>query len=388
MIAWRELDPRAGGGNSGPADFKPLEKTYGVPWVVLKHLASRGLHVLMRIAPCGFAVYINFVFLTVAMFYTSVDTTQHADASSNLYCFNGVCNGKSKGGLLMASPLPATETLELFPYTRWSEPLPALARRYREAKPFPHTHLTEFLEPQTAHSLANEFPASSSSAWIQYKHYNENKAGLTKRELFPATMGKVVDELNSPKFLAWLSELTGIPDLMSDPTLEGGGLHQSARGGFLNLHADFTMHHHHSTWRRRLNLILYLNPDWQPEWGGGIELWDDQMRQCAASVPPLLNHALIFSTTETSYHGFPEKLACPEHVSRKSLALYYYTIEQNSHYAGRSTNYQSRPEDAKSKAALIWLDKKAVHVYSKTKAKLGIGDDLASKVLGFLSRKK
>src|SRR5487761_387494 len=127
----------------------------------------------------------------------------------------------------MASTLPATETLELSPYARWNGPLPALARRYREAKPFPHIRLTEFLEPHTAHSFANEFPAPSSSAWIQYKHYNENKAGLTKRELFPATMGKVVDELNSPKFLAWLSELTGIPDLVADQTLEGGGLHQS-----------------------------------------------------------------------------------------------------------------------------------------------------------------
>lgn len=288
----------------------------------------------------------------------------------------------------MASSPSVAEPVQLFPYRRWSEPLSELARRYREAKPFPHIHLADFLERPTARALADEFPEPSSDVWIQYKHYNENKAGLSKRELFPAVMRKVVDELNSPEFLAWLSELTSIPHLVADPSLEGGGLHQSARGGFLNLHADFTMHHHHKTWRRRLNLILYLNPAWQSEWGGAIELWDDKMHQCAASVPPLLNHALIFSTSETSYHGFPEKLACPENVSRKSIALYYYTIETDSHSAGRSTDYRARPADSRSKAALIWLDKKAVHLYSKAKEKFGIGDDLASKVLGFLSRKK
>ena len=276
----------------------------------------------------------------------------------------------------------------LFPYERYRENFSALAQRYGNAKPFPHIHLVDFLESAVALAVADEFPTPSSSVWIQYKHFNENKAGLTKRELFPAMLGKVVDELNSPAFLAWLSQLTGIPDLVADPTLEGGGLHQSARGGFLNVHADFTMHHHHKNWRRRINLIIYLNSGWQPEWRGAIELWDKEMRHCVVSVPPYLNHALIFNTTETSFHGFPEKLACPEYASRRSLALYYYTVERDSSYVAHSTNYQSRPEDSKGKAALIWLDKKAVHLYSRAKEKFGIGDDLASKVLGFFSQKK
>lgn len=274
-----------------------------------------------------------------------------------------------------------------FAYDRWRERLPGLARQYREAPPFPHIHLEEFLDPEIALALAEEFPAPSSGAWIQYKHVNENKAGLTKRELFPSMLGKVADELNSPDFLAWLSELTGIPNLVADPSLEGGGLHQSSRGGFLNVHADFTMHHHHQNWHRRVNLIVYLNPDWRPEWGGSIELWDKQMRDCVAAVPPLLNNAVIFNTDDTSYHGFPEKLACPEGVSRKSLALYYYTVEQGT-VAARSTNYQARPTDSKGRAALIWLDKQAVDFYSRIKQKLGLRDDLASWVLGSISGKK
>jgi hypothetical protein len=281
-----------------------------------------------------------------------------------------------------------TESIRLFPCHLWTARLPELAERYQQAQPYPHIHLSDFLDTDAARSAAGEFPDSSSDAWIQYKHFNENKAGLVKRELFPEALGRIVDELNGPEFLDWLSKLTGIPDLVADPTLEGGGLHQSARGGFLNLHTDFTMHHHKKDWKRRINLIVYLNPEWEIEWGGAIELWDRQMRTCCASVPPLLNHALIFSTTDHSYHGFPEKLRCPDGVSRKSIALYYYTIECDANFIGRSTNYQARPTDGKVKSALIWLDKKAVHLYSRAKEKFGISDDAASKVLAFLSRKK
>ena len=291
------------------------------------------------------------------------------------------------GKLAMTMSSVPTSRERLFDYPRWRERLPALAPQYRDALPFPHIHLEEFLDPALARALAQEFPAPSSQAWIQYKHLNENKAGLTKRELFPPLLGKVADELNSPDFLAWLSELTGIPNLVADPSLEGGGLHQSARGGFLNVHADFTMHHHHKNWRRRVNLIVYLNPDWRLDWGGAIELWDKQMQRCVVSVPPLLNHAVIFSTDETSYHGFPEKLACPETVSRKSLALYYYTVEHQA-LTARSTNYRARPGDSKARAALIWLDKQAVHLYSRLKQKLGLTDDFASRVLAATSRKK
>ncbi|MGC1107267.1 MAG: 2OG-Fe(II) oxygenase [Candidatus Acidiferrales bacterium] len=288
----------------------------------------------------------------------------------------------------MTTVSAATESLRLFPSDRWTAQLPELAPRYQHAEPFPHIHLADFLDTDTARSAADEFPESSSDTWIQYKHFNENKAGLAKRELFPEALGRIVDELNGPEFLDWLAKLTGIPNLVADPSLEGGGLHQSERGGFLNLHADFTMHHRNKNWKRRINLIVYLNPQWELGWGGAIELWDKQMSQCCASVPPFLNHALIFSTTDHSYHGFPEKLRCPEGVSRKSVALYYYTIELDSNVAGRSTDYQARPTDSKAKSALIWLDKKAVHLYSRAKERFGISDNAASKVLGFFSRKK
>ncbi len=275
----------------------------------------------------------------------------------------------------------------LFPYWKWSSKTKALAQKYRENAPVPHIFLQDFLDAGTPRAMADEFPDPGTEAWTQYKHQNENKLGLNKRLLFPPNLGRVTDELNSPAFVEWISELTGIPNLVSDSSLEGGGLHQSSKGGFLNVHTDFSMHHYHKNWRRRVNLIVYLNEGWHEQWGGSIELWDRQMKHCKAKYPPLLNQALIFNTDENSFHGFPEPLACPENASRKSLALYYYTVEKDGRFAARSTDYRARPGDGMGKAALIWLDKKAVDLYSRAKTRFGFSDDFASKLLGRISKK-
>jgi len=276
----------------------------------------------------------------------------------------------------------------LFPYEKWSPQVEELARQYRENHPCPHILLENFLEPSLALAMARQFPRHASEAWTQYKHANENKTGMAQRELFPPAIRALVDELNSPEFVAWVSRLTGIPNLIADPMLEGGGLHQAGRGGYLNVHRDFSMHHFHKNWHRRVNLILYLNPDWQPEWGGSIELWERKMKRCAAKYPPLLNHVLIFTTNELSLHGFPDPLTCPEGESRKSVALYYYTVEPEGAVIAHSTDYFARPQDGLWKSAMIWLDKELVDVYSRAKVRFGFSDELASKVLGFLSRKK
>jgi Rps23 Pro-64 3,4-dihydroxylase Tpa1-like proline 4-hydroxylase len=276
--------------------------------------------------------------------------------------------------------------------TRWDSRLPALAKRYRENHPCPHILLEDFLDPETALAMANEFPRPESDTWTQYKHANENKLGMAKRECFPAMLGAVTDELNSPEFVAWISELTGIPNLMADSMIEGGGLHQSGRGGYLNVHTDFSKHHFHTKWHRRVNLILYLNPQWDEKWGGSLELWekwpDGKMKRCAAKYPPLLNHALIFTTDERSLHGFPDPLTCPDGEVRKSLALYYYTLDTRTEVPAHSTDYFPRPQDGWGKATTIWLDNKILDLYSRAKARFGFSDEFASKILGWWSGKK
>jgi hypothetical protein len=278
------------------------------------------------------------------------------------------------------------EVAPRFDYHTWNLRLPQLAKRYTGNHPVPHILLPDFLSHELAAQAANEFPRPDSRSWTHYQHRNENKLGLAKRELFPSSLRALADELNTPRFLAWLSLLTGIPGLIADPGLEGGGLHQAGPGGFLNVHTDFSHHHYHRDWKRKVNLILYLNPAWRAEWGGAIELWDAKMKHCVVKYPPLLNHVLIFNT-EQSLHGFPEPLQCPKGQSRKSLALYYYSVDHGRHIVPSSTHYRARPSDGVGTSALIWLDRMAVECYSRAKARFGFSDEVASKVLGFISGK-
>jgi len=276
----------------------------------------------------------------------------------------------------------------LFDYWKWNSQLPCLAQQYAKNRPLPHVLLEGFLDPEFACLTAEEFPSAHPEAWTQYKHHNENKLGMSRREIFPPGLGKLADELNSLRFLAWLSKLTGIPDLVADPSMEGGGLHQSGSGGFLNLHTDFSHHHYHKSWRRRVNLILYLYADWRPEWGGDLEFRDSAMQQCVVKYPPRLNHAMIFNTDARCFHGFPEPLRCPETVARRSLALYYYTVEPNSKAMPKSTNYRARPSDGLAESVAIWLDKQAVNLYSQAKTRFKFSDKFASRMLGLISRRR
>jgi len=204
--------------------------------------------------------------------------------------------------------------------------------------------------------------------------------------LLPLYIHEVIRVLTSEAFVAWLREQTGIQNLMPDDSLEGGGLHQSKRGGFLNIHADFTVHPHKRNWRRRVNLLVYLNENWLPEYRGELELWERDMSACSQKILPVFNRAAIFNTDEDSYHGLPDPIQCPENMTRKSIALYYFT-EEKEMPKKRATNYRARPGDG-IKSMLIWADKTAVGIYSSLKGALGINDDFVSKLLNFFNRKK
>jgi Rps23 Pro-64 3,4-dihydroxylase Tpa1-like proline 4-hydroxylase len=141
--------------------------------------------------------------------------------------------------------------------------------------------------------------------------------------------------------LRFLEDITGIAHLIPDPYLEGGGFHSIGAGGFLKIHADFNWHAKLNL-HRRLNVLLYLNSKWSEDWGGDLELWDQDMTRCVKKITPVINRLVIFSTTDSSFHGHPDPLMCPSDVIRKSIALYYYT-------AGRPEEEVVRPRSTQTK---------------------------------------
>ncbi|MBS1654498.1 MAG: 2OG-Fe(II) oxygenase [Bacteroidetes bacterium] len=281
--------------------------------------------------------------------------------------------------------LTATET-NVFDYANWNSQLDELGNQYQHAEPYPHIVLENFLNPAVLDECIDEFnKLNETDGWINYVHFNENKKGLNKLDTLPPTIKRTINELNSPEFLQFLSKLTGIPNLMKDDLLEGGGLHQSRKGGYLNIHADFTVHPHHRHWQRRVNVLVYLNKGWQDDWGGKLELWDRKMEACREKVLPVYNRCVIFNTDADSYHGHPEPMTCPEDAHRRSIALYYYTEEANP--LRRATLYKARPEDG-SKRFMVGLDNFMVATYTRIKGWLGSNDKIMSNMLRFFSGKK
>jgi hypothetical protein len=220
----------------------------------------------------------------------------------------------------------------------------SLAGRYRSAEPFPHIVMDDFLDPEVLKGVLVEFPSNEQKSFFD-RDQERYKFQFQPREISSGLIRNLFAELNSQEFLGFLEELTGIEGLIPDPYFEGGGLHETKRGGHLGIHADFNIHERLKV-ERRLNLLIYLNQDWEDEYGGQLELWKKDMKECAVRVKPMFGRAVIFNTDLDSYHGHPDPLNCPPSRSRRSIATYYYTAAEDglALLLKRTTNFRQRPD--------------------------------------------
>jgi Rps23 Pro-64 3,4-dihydroxylase Tpa1-like proline 4-hydroxylase len=225
---------------------------------------------------------------------------------------------------------------------------------YLQARPFRHVIADGIFPADLVRQVASEFLHIDQNSVVLPDGYaiSNHKVQYNKIEQLaisvkPATRF-LMDHMKSKAFVDFLSAVTGIPKLVPDPTDTGAGPHQIVRGGLLKIHLDFNFNERISLWRR-VNVLFYLNEGWDVGWGGALELWsgvgggggggtdtsDTGMGQLEGEVQPLFNRMVIFEATEGSYHGHPDALHCPSNVTRKSVAMYYYSAESASESAER-----------------------------------------------------
>ena len=201
-----------------------------------------------------------------------------------------------------------------------------LAPVFRTAQPYPHVVIDDFLIEARARELASVFPGPE--APVAWEHYAapglEVKLGCGAEERLPIAIRDAIHDLNSGPFIRFLQTLSGIDHLMPDPHLSGGGIHLSRQGGHLGVHVDFNWHEQLQA-HRRLNMLIYLNPDWRPGYGGELELWSCDGTRRELVIQPRFNRAAFFATRSDTFHGHPNPWAAPEGIYRQSIALYYYT---------------------------------------------------------------
>ena len=202
----------------------------------------------------------------------------------------------------------------------------SLKDQYSFADPFPHIQIDNFFSNEYLDSILNEFPDLSNLKKSEnYKNQNEIKFANNDFENFPDKIKNFFNFLNSETFLNFLQILTSINEkLIADKELNGGGLHEIKTGGLLKVHTDFNKHPTNN-FDRRVNVLIYLNKNWKKEYKGCLELWDKEMKECKQKILPNFNKIVIFSTTDFSNHGHPDPIDCPNDISRKSIALYYFS---------------------------------------------------------------
>ena len=219
----------------------------------------------------------------------------------------------------------------------------AHSRTYHAVAPFPHTLVNGFLPESVIQSLAAELPepdpdhltSNNCPLWRPQcggtKGLEERKSALLDWNLMGPHTRQFFSALKSPPFLRLLEGLTGIRPLLPDPDFHGSGVHMTAPGGYLQVHADFNKLFGDkdclgpNVIHRRVNVFLFFNDDWREEWGGHLELWNRNMSACQQRISPLWNRFVVFSSTDFSYHGHPTPMQLPRERWRRSLALYYYT---------------------------------------------------------------
>jgi Rps23 Pro-64 3,4-dihydroxylase Tpa1-like proline 4-hydroxylase len=223
-----------------------------------------------------------------------------------------------------------------------------LRREFANAKPFPYVKINDFINPAKVEAISTAYPEFevATSAGLTFSTVNERKkVQITDSSRFPPSIAELNAVLASPQFLDDLSYITGIPRLLADDRLTGGGMHITGPGGRLDVHVDFNYIADRKL-HRRLNLLLYLNSPWEESWGGQFQLWDKDVKRCEVSFAPTLNRCVIFETSEISYHGVLP-VSTDARYPRKSFATYYYTSEAPAHWTGVShgTIFKARPDE-------------------------------------------
>ena len=230
----------------------------------------------------------------------------------------------------------------------WPLDREALRKQYVAARPFPFVKIDGFLDPSFAQEVAAAYPSfdDATGQGRTFKSVNEKKkVQITDAKLFPASVAQLNQALASPGFLSDLAYVTGIPDLLADEELDGGGMHVTGSGGRLDVHVDFNYLERRKL-HRRLNLLVYLNPVWDEHWGGHVQFWDKDVKSCRQAFAPVLNRCVIFETSSISFHGVtPVTTVAP--FPRRSFAAYYYTRQAPQNWDGTThgTIFKARPEE-------------------------------------------
>ena len=193
---------------------------------------------------------------------------------------------------------------------------------YVGATPFPHLVIDGLFPADHLRSVAEDFESAPTATWRDIRSGLQTKRATPPDSPLPSRVQDYFNTLNSGPFIRFLSDVTGIPNLIPDPALHGGGMHEVSEGGAFEIHIDFDRHPRTSL-DNRLVVITYLNDDWLPADGGSLELWHMKPPRCAVSITPIFGRTVILEQSRVAAHGHPQPIR--RGLRRRSVTAYFYT---------------------------------------------------------------
>lgn len=226
-----------------------------------------------------------------------------------------------------------------------------LVTEFQASTPVKHVVIDNFLDTDFAQKLFEDLPDPDTMPKSRDYIFSD-KRELSTLDRHSELSKQVHEVFMSPQFAQLASKLVG-HEVFIDPEYIGGGFHAGAEGSFLDLHVDFNIHPAHEDWLREFNILLYLNPGWEPSWGGELLLTDDPDKPTVA-VEPLFNQLVMMECTDKSFHGY-KKINFPPGRSRRSIAAYAYSLIPSGSVARHTTNWVPQEGGALKKAlAMNW----------------------------------
>jgi Rps23 Pro-64 3,4-dihydroxylase Tpa1-like proline 4-hydroxylase len=229
-----------------------------------------------------------------------------------------------------------------------------LAAEYARAQPFPHIVIDDFMPPSILDMCLANFPENGHAGSFTHDSSKEQKKTQYQPDFLSPEVRALFYNFNSLPFIKVIENITGIKGLIPDPYFLGAGFHSIQNGGFLDIHADFN-HHKPMNLERRVNVLIYMNKNWHSDYGGELELWDPKLSHCFRTIIPEYNRCVIFNTNSSSFHGNPTPVSHPNRISRKSIALYYYTSTWKDENREHTTRFRGQVGTSRAGSGGPWL---------------------------------
>ena len=206
--------------------------------------------------------------------------------------------------------------------------------------PVKHVAIDDLLPNEIAQKIAAAFPKHHEMGG--YDSLKERKRIGVDMDAYDPILKEITFAFQDARVLKATEAITGITPLNADGNLYSSGLSAMGDGDFLNPHIDNSGNPLLGQYRR-INTLYYVSPDWDPAWGGVLELWDGK-RANPVDVIPRFNRLVLMNTNRTSFHSVRPIHGCGTRT-RNCVSNYYFSPQSPEGYEYfHVTSFRGRPE--------------------------------------------